>query len=743
MSGLYTTQQFKTVGIFIAPTIDLTMGLEPSEKGIIGALGKLGYGYPFAPVVMKENTLEIKSTLLKYGGTQSNELAYHLQDFFTAFNGKAVIGRVMGDTSKTAYLTLGKTNEFENGTIFDYDILVTNNMKSDTEYSIKCDYVASTKLLTITALKADATVLWTVSGTTDSRLADYIGLLSDADKYISVNGASEAFSNTATDFSFTSSVKPSNFPIAIGVTDDKFSIVRSFDDTDIVGSSFPLNLMVSKNSAYQDNEELTVSIKSSLNQDDYLEISIKDKDGDILYEVEGSTLTTEDSYIVDKIDENYIKLGADFSDAIFDTPFEVTQVVSGALVSKFIGNIFTSTVNELDVFGANGIEEWADTPISVGEHLELLVKQCFTFKHSITINYKTQTRMMEIKLFDNYNREIYKVEGSIDLESKDDYGIPNFISLVLDSSILDVKLDASNADFDSDFVYVDTLEPYTIDSGTPKYDLAIENIGTYAEKMDYFISGGLYDIKALQDVWGKILFKAKTPMIIDIPYFNNLSSAIKWVKALNLTHEYIVKIWNNVKSDFTNGKQAIGLSGWYVGKSIEKNLSKMVDDVESRIAYSIAGVDYPSPHTYSDAIPDYTQDELDALVDARINTLRIINDKVCLGDALSSYPKWTALRLFANAEAKAFLERYIARIIASKFFKNNNEALRFTRNKVRVLFEKLDEVNTFNKKIEERWKIKVTLNDEDLIIVKYDCVLAGVLRRGKIQGTVSKKITKG
>lgn len=742
--GLYTTQQRNTVGIFIAPTIDLAIGLESSEKGIVGAIGQVDYGYPFSPLILKENTLEIKSTLSKYGGSRANELAYHLQDFFTAFNGKVVLGRVLGDNSKTAYVSLGKENVFEDSNILDYDIFVINTKPTSTPYQIYVDYVGSTKILTIKAVDTNGTELWSEVGTSDSR-NDYIGANNNDDKYIDVDSASEAFMTGAGDFSLISPIYEANAPIfqttSSTITSGDYLGTRFFEKNQtLTAGAFPLQLGISANDDYIDSETIKLTVKYASIEDDWLFLELRGENNDVLYTVEGSTEPNDASYIGDKIDSNYLQLDADFT-ALDGEPFEIVHYIAGAYMQNFLGNIYTSSLSEIDIFGADGINEWEELGLDVGQHFQFLIKQCFMFRHSIKIDYKAKTRLMKIKLFDNHNREIYKIEGSIDAESKDDYGIPNYLPLLLDETILDLKIEPTHFNFNTDFVYIDTFEPYTKDEGIPQYDLAIENIAIHAEKMDYFMTAGLYDIKVIQDIWGRVLFKAKTPLIVDIPYSDSLNSAEKWVKALNLNNEYVVKLWNNAKSSFINGIQEIGLSGWYAGESIRKNLSNMVGDVESRLAYSIAGVDYPPPRNYTTKIPLYDEDELDRLVDARINTLRIINDVICLGDVLSSYPKWTPLRLFANAEAKAFLERYIARIIASKFFKNNNEALRFVRDRVRILFDDLDEVGTFNKEHEIRKAFKVALSDEDLITVEYDCILAGVMRRGKIQGTVSTKIT--
>lgn len=125
-----TSQERVYPSVFIAPTIDLTSFIVPNEKGVIGLIAKLPFGNPHYPVILKSSPSYAKTTLLSKGGIQENEAIYHINDFFSTFNGKMSIGRLLGTESKTKVLEVKKVGtDFELDDTAEINIFGANNIK--------------------------------------------------------------------------------------------------------------------------------------------------------------------------------------------------------------------------------------------------------------------------------------------------------------------------------------------------------------------------------------------------------------------------------------------------------------------------------------------------------------------------------------------------------------------------------------------------------------------------------------
>ncbi len=514
MGGIYVSQEKTYPSIYIAPTVDFTERLLPAEKGVIAAIGKLSFGNPYRAVILGNNTEQLKTTIPAFGGTQDNEFAYHIADYFAGYKGKMIIGRVLQTNAKTKVLALAK----------------------------------------------------------------------DA--------------NT----------------------------------------------------------------------------------GDI-----------------------------------------------------------TLTETDINIFGANNIEDWKDTPNT--DDLAIVINACIAEKHSLKVTYEKDIDELAVSLYDRAGNKIYEVAGGSTVDSVDEFGKHNFVGMLADRNIVTIKTDKSSNLWEADFVFVkeftNGLVEEPTDDTTKNYDIAVNAIGAVIEDADYFITAGLTDIPTIQKIRG-LCYEAKVPMIIDL-YGNTIDAVVALKNSYGFSDELTYWIWNRGKDKFESGEQTIGLSGWFAGQTVRKNLSKMVDDVESRVE-GIAGVDYTIPRQKADVLQPLGDEELKKLTKARINTLRVYDKKVCISDVLSGYPRNSALRMFPIAEAKVFLDRYIGRIIQQKLFKNANEALLFVREEVRLLFEKADKANYFDKQVDVRWKYQVSVTENDKINVVYSCVMGGVIRRGRIEGSIVKKI---
>jgi hypothetical protein len=75
-------------------------------------------------------------------------------------------------------------------------------------------------------------------------------------------------------------------------------------------------------------------------------------------------------------------------------------------------------------------------------------------------------------------------------------------------------------------------------------------------------------------------------------------------------------------------------------------------------------------------------------------------------------------------------------------FKNLNEAVAFTQAEVTKLFDRCARNNYFDAEAETQFSYIVTSKDNDTVVVKYEYVPSGVMRRGVVEGTLTQKINQ-
>lgn len=387
----------------------------------------------------------------------------------------------------------------------------------------------------------------------------------------------------------------------------------------------------------------------------------------------------------------------------------------------------------INIFTAPNISTWEDTPIV--DFTEVVINACIATKHSISIS--NVNDYMTVIISDDLGNEIYSVSGGTSFTSVDDNGNPNYIGNKADSKILTIKVDTSHTDYNPTFEVSKTFDNGLVtEVGTPNYAKALNVISANAEKCDYAFTAGLRDATTIQAM-RNITYTAKLPFFVDV-YGNDVTEVIAYKTALNFNTEDVYCVWNRGKDSFSYGNQNIGLSGYVLGQSIARNFSRLVDDVEYRVS-GIAGVDYPLPRIKANDLPLLSDDEKNLLDQNRINTIREINGVICIADVLSANPKEQATKLFNVAEGKLFIDRYIARIIAQKLFKNMGEAIAFTNEQCRLLFDKCNR-NSYFEKVDVPYKYEVTKKNSDIIVVNYSYVAEGVARKGEVFGTITKEI---
>jgi len=400
------------------------------------------------------------------------------------------------------------------------------------------------------------------------------------------------------------------------------------------------------------------------------------------------------------------------------------------------GNIILDDSTDINVFGDNNIKDWDDTDPDAS--VELVVTACPTNK--VTIEMINKDDILTVTLYDRYGNEVYSKTGSCYYDAVDDYGKSYYIGNIIDKKIMNVKTDPNNEDYESNFTLVQTYDNgLVVEDGDKNYPQALKIVKNMAEKCDYAISAGITDTQTLQDFRNQVTYPAKLPLIIDLKG-NTIDDVVDAKNNLNLNVSDCYFIWNRGKDIFEVGSQNVGLSGFVAGMCVRRNLSRMIDDVEYRVE-GIAGVDYVVPRQKEEELEILSDDDLTTLVDNRINTVRDFDGKLVIADILSGEPKNVATRLFPVVEGNLFINRYIARILQAKLFKNLNEAKQFAQVETKKLFDKCQRNGYFDNDTDEKYKIEVTDKDSDTVIVNYWYVPAGVMRRGIVQGTLTQKIT--
>jgi hypothetical protein len=385
----------------------------------------------------------------------------------------------------------------------------------------------------------------------------------------------------------------------------------------------------------------------------------------------------------------------------------------------------------VNVFGADNIKDWSDKA-SDGA-VEVLITSCISEKFSI--NVVNEDDILTVSIYDYLGNIKYEKSGSCFYDALDDNGNSYYIGNLVNEKIISVKADTSNDDYESDFNLVRTYEDGIVATSSDEnnYAQAIKIVDNNIEKCDYTITAGIRDTQTIKDLYG-VAFRGKTPMAIDV-YATDVKSATDYKNNIGIITPIVTYIWNRGKDIFKQGNQSIGISGAFVGDCVTRNLSSMVDDVEYRVE-GCAGEDYPLPRNKADELEILTDDELTSLSKNRINTVRYINDVLCISDVLSANPKNQATKLFPVSEGNLFIDRYIAKILTTKIFKNLNDAKSFVSNKVNKLFEKAKKAGYFDNDIDTPYDILVTKKDTETISVKYQYVASGVMRKGDIQGMI-------
>ncbi len=263
-----------------------------------------------------------------------------------------------------------------------------------------------------------------------------------------------------------------------------------------------------------------------------------------------------------------------------------------------------------------------------------------------------------------------------------------------------------------------------------------EIMGTVADKCDYMISAGEQDPDLLEAM-KEVADKATIGFIVDLKA-PTIALAIEKKDSLGFTDENVYWIWNRIEYKFKSGTQNIGLSGFIAGRNIQRNISRKLRRAEYRLS-GVAGIYHPVPRVSPYDVPKLTDDEKTLLTKNRINTIEDVDGKVCITDVLSGSLKETDLMSFPVADALGYIKRTLGLYIESQKFRNMSVAKSFVENEARIFFENCQANAFFDDDVETPWRFEVYDENNDTLVVDFEAIMEGVVRKGVVRSTITRK----
>ncbi|MFT7880422.1 MAG: hypothetical protein ABXS91_08520 [Sulfurimonas sp.] len=392
---------------------------------------------------------------------------------------------------------------------------------------------------------------------------------------------------------------------------------------------------------------------------------------------------------------------------------------------------FDSTV-EQNIFGVSNLDTWGDTTPT--NPVELLIKLCPQSK--ITVDITAVAGKATITMADEFGNRIYKVEGHLDPAHLDDNNESDFIGNIADDRVIGIKVDTTHADYSGDFTITETFtNGLAADSGEISVTQAENILRSVSKKSDYMVSFGQTDEELLK-MMKSVADEATIGYIVDI-VASSIALAKNKKTTLGLDDHMTCCIWNRVPYKFGTGVQNIGLSGFVAGRSVARNIGGKLKRAERRIS-GIAGINHAIPRVVPRDIPALTNDEKTELTTARINTVEDFLGKVCITDILSALEKETDLMSFPVADGLGYIKRTLGQYLDSQMFKNLQVAKAFMENEARVFFEHCQANAFFDNDAETPWTFEVYDENNDTVVIDFQCYMEGVMRKGVVRSTILK-----
>ena len=388
----------------------------------------------------------------------------------------------------------------------------------------------------------------------------------------------------------------------------------------------------------------------------------------------------------------------------------------------------------INIFGeVDSMKDWGDnTP---EEAIELLIKLCP--EKTVIVDIKNVEEMMTIIIQDEFGNRLYKVTGSANVNSVDDYGESNYIGNIADDRIIGIKINRYHENYMEDFSVTGTFDGLAFDSGEINVTHYESILNAVASKSDYMVSFGQTDAELLK-MMKRVSDKATIGYIVDIKA-PTLAIATRQKTALGISDEMVYWIWNRTEYKFKSGTQNVGLSGFIAGRSVARNIHRKLKRAEYRIS-GIAGIYHSIPRITPYDIEKLSDDDKTLLTKERINTIEDIDGKICITDVLSGLMKETDLMSFPVADAVGYIKRTLGIYLDSQMFKNISVAKSFVSNEARIFFENCQANAFFDDDAQTPFRFDVYDENNDTVVIEFIAVMEGVMRKGVVRSTITREI---
>ena len=404
----------------------------------------------------------------------------------------------------------------------------------------------------------------------------------------------------------------------------------------------------------------------------------------------------------------------------FDSTIKTIKLVGGAI----------DTDEVLKIYQDGTMNAWED--IATTAPLELLLKFCP--EEEVTLILNSTDGRIELEIKGMWGDTIYKVSGFADINHINTDGDSDYIGNIANCNYITVKSDASHADYQENYQIVEKLSPLCENLGDDTHTFFHEkNLRTIMQQSDYFMSAGIgqSDLLAMAN---KVRLEFSCPQVIDL-ISPNIDEAITKKNNLGFTDENTLWLWSRTKYVFKSGVQNIGLSGYFLGLRVLKNLSSMHGVAENRVD-AVAFARSPILRTLSCGLEPLSKEEKDKLVLNRINTVETYKNKLIISDVLSGTNATSHLTLMPTADGFNWIKRQIGEIIEFEMGANLTIAKSNVENRVRVLFEDCWHNKFFDNDVNQPYTFKISDRDNSIFVVNFKAVMEGVTRKGEVQASI-------
>lgn len=359
-------------------------------------------------------------------------------------------------------------------------------------------------------------------------------------------------------------------------------------------------------------------------------------------------------------------------------------------------------------------------------------------------------------LFDDF-------EGSLLVDSKDEFGMSNYLPSVVSSltEMVEISVDKTSVDTTAECYGVDEdgAEKWTFadlsyfsEGGTTyaneDYDSAIQRLYDTDIGYGYLHAGGTRNVALLSKLVN-FAYKVNKPFPFDVPGELSVDGAIAFMQQLNIDSHYPVAYWAPLQADdpLNGGKAMIGTSGLQIGLRCNRNAQTDANDVAPK-HYPVAGKNFPITRTGMRQLRKLTDPQLEALAKACINPVVFetyaSGGRYVFRDSLTCAKTTGDKKLASVAEMSASVDDAVTAFAKESLQLPMNESIRRTTQFIEKTFEALQTAGWFVPSAELKgaaYSATITPNSrfpKEKMDVRYSISYQGTNRITTVQQTLSK-----